>query len=95
MPLDQRWYFKDDLSKSTYKLVEASTPTKVLEIETKLVGVPIVTEISRKNEKSESLVYCCIAGANNKQYTAIYHVDWDNDKIVDMEFYGVMEGFKL
>lgn len=88
-------YFKDDLSKSTYKLVEASTPTKVLEIETKLVGVPIVTEISRKNEKSESLVYCCIAGANNKQYTAIYHVDWDNDKIVDMEFYGVMEGFKL
>ena len=88
-------YFKDDLSKSTYKLVEASTPTKVLEIETKLVGVPTVTEISRKNEKSESLVYCCIAGANNKQYTAIYHVDWDNDKIVDMEFYGVMEGFKL
>lgn len=88
-------YFKDDLSKSTYKLVEASTPTKVLEIETKLVGVPIVTEISRKNEKSESLVYCCIAGASNKQYTAIYHVDWDNDKIVDMEFYGVMEGFKL
>lgn len=88
-------YFKDDLSKATYKLVEASTPTKVLEVDTKLIGIPIVTEISRKNEKSESLVYCCIATADNKQYTAIYQIDWDNDKITNIEFFGVMEGFKL
>lgn len=88
-------YFKDDLSKATYKLVEASTPTKVLEVDTKLIGIPIITEISRKNEKSESLVYCCIATADNKQYTAIYKIDWDNDKITNMEFFGVMEGFKL
>lgn len=88
-------YFKDDLSKATYKLVEASTPTKVLEVDTKLIGIPIITEISRKNEKSESLVYCCIATADNKQYTAIYQIDWDNDKITNMEFFGVMEGFKL
>ena len=88
-------YFKDDLSKATYKIVEGSSPTKKLKVNTKLVGLPLTVELSRDGDKAMTLSYACIAAENEKQYTAIYKTNWDKDKIVEIEFIGLMEGFNL
>lgn len=88
-------YYKDDLSKATYKIVEGSSPTKKLKVNTKLVGLPITVELSRDGNKATTLSYACIVAENEKQYTAIYKTNWDKDKIVEIEFIGLMKGFNL
>lgn len=88
-------YYKDDLSKATYKIVEGSSPTKKLKVNTKLVGLPITVELFRDNNKATTLSYACIVAENEKQYTAIYKTNWDKDKIIEIEFIGLMEGFNL
>lgn len=88
-------YYKDDLSKATYKIVEGSSPTKKLKVNTKLVGLPITVELSRDGNKVSTLSYACIVAENEKQYTAIYKTNWDKDKIVEIEFIGLMKGFNL
>lgn len=88
-------YFKDELSKQTYDLVNGTSPAKKINENTALVGVPIVTMITTNDDYTETMIYACIV-SNNKQYTAIYKANWKSDnKLDDFQFIGLMDEFKL
>ena len=88
-------YFKDELSKQTYDLVNGTSPAKKINANVALVGVPMVTMITTNDDYTETMIYACIV-SNNKQYTAIYKANWKSDnKLDDFQFIGLMDEFKL
>ena len=88
-------YFKDELSKQTYDLVNGTSPAKKINANVALVGVPMVTMITTNDDYTETMIYACVV-SNNKQYTAIYKANWKSDnKLDDFQFIGLMDEFKL
>lgn len=87
--------FDDELSKSTYQLVEGASPSKALgNKNVALVGSPIISRVyGSENFQSCEIITALVAGKDDTKNTAFYQVFWNNEKIVSIKFLGVVEGF--